>query len=270
MDRILIELEKFGFSKIDGQVYITILRNPRINGSQVAKKINIPRTSVYSSIENLYQRGAIHLIPESSNTYIAKDPVEFIKKIKEEYLNSADYLEKEFENFECSSEEGEFLNIKGDRNAEEKIKEMIKLSQKEIYMNTNYDLENFKSEIEDAVARGVRVIMFSFKKQEFEKYPVEIYYNPKMPCCHDNELETKRVMIVVDCYVAFIGSGKRGEEYIATFSYNKLFVRIISEHIHHDIYLLGLEKEYGTNWYEKLKIGTIHEANFEEAIKRRG
>lgn len=270
MEKILFELEKFGFSKIDAQVYITIVKNPRINGSQVAKKINIPRTSVYSSIENLYQRGAIHLIPESSNTYVANDPVEFIKKLKEVYLASAEYLEKEFENFECCSEEGEFLNIKGDKNAVEKIKEIIKLSQKEVYMNTNYDLENFKSELEDAEKRGVRIILFSFRKQEFEKYHVEVYYNPKIPCCHDNELEKKRVMIVGDCKVAFIGSGRKGEEYIATFSYNKLFVRIISEHIHHDIYLLGLEKEYGTNWYNKLKIGTMHEINFEKAIKRRG
>lgn len=259
MDKILYELEKFGFSKIDAQVYVAILKNPKINGSQIAKKIGVPRTSAYSSIETLYERGAIQLILESTNMYVAKNPVNFIKKLKEDYNNSADYLEKEFANLECSSQAEEFINIKGNKNAVEKIREMIKFAEKEIYMNTNYELENFRNEMEDAANRGVRIILFTFKKQEFSDYPVEVYYNPKLICCDEINFETKRVMIAVDCKTAFIGSGKAEEDYFATFSNNKLFVRIISEHIHHDIYILGLEKENGVDWYNRLKLETMLE-----------
>ena len=113
MEEIIKELEKFSFSKLDAQVYLTIVKNPKINGSQVAKKINISRTSVYASIENLYKRGAIHLIPQTTNNYIAKNPIDFIRKLKKEYIDSADYLEKEFENFEVEEDES-LLNLFND------------------------------------------------------------------------------------------------------------------------------------------------------------
>ena len=74
----------------------------------------------------------------------------FIKKIKEEYINSADYLEKEFENFEVEEDEGSFYNIKGKKNILGKIKELILEAKKEIYMSTNYDLDNFEKELKIA------------------------------------------------------------------------------------------------------------------------
>ena len=259
IEKIINELEKFSFSKLDAQVYVTIVKNPKINGSQVAKKINISRTSVYASIENLYKRGAIHLIPQTSNNYIAKNPVDFIKKLKKDYIDSADYLEKEFENFEIEEEEDSFYNLKGKKNILEKIKELIKEAKEEIYMSTNYDLEDFEKELKIAKDKGVRIILFTFRQQAFDKYPIETYYNDKFKdckCCTDN---IKRNMLVIDCHTALVGSGKDDGDYYASFSGNKLFVQVVSEHIHHDIYLLGMEKLYGADWYSKLKLGTLHE-----------
>lgn len=262
MEEIIKELEKFSFSKLDAQVYLTIVKNPKINGSQVAKKINISRTSVYASIENLYKRGAIHLIPQTTNNYIAKNPIDFIRKLKKEYIDSADYLEKEFENFEVEEDEGSFYNIKGKKNILEKIKELILEAKKEIYMSTNYDLDDFEKELKIAKKKGVRIILFTFREQEFNKYDLEVYYNDKFKnckCCTDN---IKRNMLVIDCINAFVGSGRDESDYYASFSSNKLFVQVVSEHIHHDIYLLGLERLYGADWYAKLKLGTLHEDGF--------
>ena len=33
MEEIIKELEKFSFSKLDAQVYLTIVKNPKINGN---------------------------------------------------------------------------------------------------------------------------------------------------------------------------------------------------------------------------------------------
>ena len=264
MEKILNELEKFGFSKIDAQVYVAILKKPRTNGSQVSKEINIPRTSVYSSIRTLYEKGAIHLISGSNNTYIANNPVEFIKKLKVEYNNAANYLEETFATFESCSESNDFINLKGNNNATKKIKEMICSAKQEIYINTNYDLGLFYDELIDAKNRKVRIILFTFKKQEFEKFGIsEYYYNPKFSSCVDDS-EIKRTILVIDCNVAFIGSGTKDEDFFATYSHNKLFVKIISEHIHHDIYLYKLENSYGTEWYDKMKIETLHELSYKK------
>lgn len=40
---------------------------------------------------------------------------------------------------------------------------------------------------------------------------------------------------------------------------NKLFVKIMSEHIHNDIYLLKLRELYGRGMYDKIHIDTAYE-----------
>ncbi len=267
MEKIERELEKFGFSKIEAAVYIRLIKSPKQNGSQIAKFLNLPRTSIYSAIEKLYNIGAIMLIPETTNVYVAKEPLEFIRKLKEEYLKSAEFLEEEIEKIDSYEEQGEFVNIRGEKNFINRIKNIINSAEEELYMNTNYELSHFKKEIIDAAERGVRVIMFTFEKQDFTGYPIEIYYNPKLQKCDEEIFEIKRVMIVSDCKIGFIGNGKKGSEFAGTFSTNPLFAKIIAEHIHHDIYILGIEKEYGEEWYNKVKIGTKHEYGFEKTIK---
>lgn len=266
MQKIVEELEKFGFSKIEGMVYISLIKQPKQNGSQIAKQLNFPRTSIYAAIEKLYSIGAIMLIPETTNVYIAKDPVQFIKKLKEEYLFAADFLEKEIELIDNYQEQGDYVITKGEKNFINRIKEIINKSKEEVCLNTNIDLSYFEKEINEAANRGVRIIMFTFEKQEFSKYPIEVYHNPKLQKASKPIFYIKRVMIVGDCINGFIGNGVSGREFVGTYSTNELFVKVILEHIHHDIYILGLEKEYGDSWYEKFKLGTKHEKNFAKTI----
>ena len=60
---VIEELQKFGLTKIEAQVYYELLKFPNSNGSQISKRIETPRTSVYMALEKLYSTGFIHMIP---------------------------------------------------------------------------------------------------------------------------------------------------------------------------------------------------------------
>ncbi|QZY56175.1 helix-turn-helix domain-containing protein [Crassaminicella profunda] len=62
MKEIINMLEKLSFSKTEASVYITLLKHPKLTGYQIAKKINISRSSVYSALDNLYNRGGVSLL----------------------------------------------------------------------------------------------------------------------------------------------------------------------------------------------------------------
>ena len=56
-----------------------------------------------------------------------------------------------------------------------------------------------------------------------------------------------RLMLVADMETALIGTALPGEEFFGTFSRNRLLVRLVAEHIHHDIYLLRLRGKMGAD-----------------------
>ncbi|HPO48897.1 MAG TPA: hypothetical protein PLO89_01095, partial [Spirochaetota bacterium] len=77
-----------------------------------------------------------------------------------------------------------------------------------------------------------------------------------------------RMMLVSDCKRALICSGKTGEKFLGTFSDNELLASVVSEHIHHDIYLYKLEKKHKKDLIEKdITIGSLHEGEFENKPK---
>lgn len=76
MIHLVNKLINFGFTRTDAQVYISLLKNGRSSGYKIAKEISLSRSSVYSSIDNLYKNGYIFLVDGE------------LKNMKQNLLNS--------------------------------------------------------------------------------------------------------------------------------------------------------------------------------------
>lgn len=266
MEEIISKLQQFGFNKAEAQVYYTLVRNPLINGSQIAKILNIPRTSVYSALNVLYQKGIVFLLPGESNEYKAQSPDKLFEKLESEINNDLSYLKDCFSKISINNDKDQFWNIAGFDNICSKIKEILKSTEKELYINTNIDLMIFKSELQNLVEKSVRIILFSFEKQSHDLTGIEFYYNDKMEVEHSL---FKRIMLVSDSKISLIASGSSNEEYTGTFSDNPLLSSIVSEHIHNDIYISKLEKKYKKDLIDKdIIINSLHEKSFSEKPRK--
>ena len=73
------------------------------------------------------------------------------------------------------------------------------------------------------------------------------------------------MMLVVDNKKTFVASNEDYDEIIGTFTENILMRRIITEHIHHDIYLMKLEEIRNRDLIdEKILIKSKYEQNIAE------
>jgi hypothetical protein len=54
-------------------------------------------------------------------------------------------------------------------------------------------------------------------------------------------------MLVIDYDKTLIASNLESPDFVGTFTENRLLSHIVSEHIHHDIYLLKLKQKYNRN-----------------------
>lgn len=257
MKELLKHLTVLNFSKIEAQVYVTLIKHSKLNGSQIAKILNVSRSSVYSALNSLYTKGYIFLLPGESNVYKAQAPDVLLEQLKQDYVQSVDALKEELAKFKAAEVEHEYYNIKGYQNFVLKTKELLLQAEQEVYMNTCFELHIFAEELRKIADRGVRIIVFTFAEIDPADLPVKFYrkYIDK-----ESATDHLRMMLVVDLKKAFIAGSYRGGEVIGTFTENPLLVDIVSEHIHLDIYLLKLQEKYNeTSFFEGIHLGSLLE-----------
>lgn len=243
-EELIKKLEVLNFNKIEAKVYIELVKSNELNGSQIAKKINASRSSVYLALDNLYKRGCVYLISGDTNMYAAEKPDILIEKMKSNFEESANTIKDELLKLEQRDTQKNYYNLSGTQNFINKAKELLLYAEKEVYINTCLDLQIFKSEFDILSARGVRIIVFTYKKMSIANLPVELYYHSIGTCNESEHKEDEiRLMMVVDLkYTLICSSNNENEEMAGTFTENEFLANIVSEHIHHDIYLLKLKK----------------------------
>lgn len=257
MKETIIELKNLGFTTTESEVYIALLKNSGLTGYQIAKNLEVSRAAVYSALDSLYKKGVINLLQGETNRYKAEDPEQLFTRMKDEYTKKTEKVKEELLKINNDKKDNSFYNLENYKKIIDKAKEILLSAVKEVYINTNYSLDIFEKELIILKERGIRVIVFSFTAINPKNFPVEMYYHYSKTAgtCND-----ERLMIVVDFNKAIMANTENKKDYYGTFTENKLFVSVLAEHIHHDIYLLKLKnKENKEILDNEIKLNTLLE-----------
>ncbi len=258
-EKIISNLETLGFSLKESEIYYELVKVPNSNGSQIAKKLGYPRTSVYDLLTRLVNRGVI--LPSQIGEITSYVPVDFkvvLDTIKREVQQAAQSLEKDLKELDTGVTETQFYNLNSEEVIKEKIKHLLSNSQKEVYINTNMELDEYKKIFDDLKKRKVRVILFTFRDGKYEKYGIETYFRKGYSNKPEYVSVNKRILIVSDMREALVASNYGGV-FSGTYSENRLLVNLVAEHIHNDIYLMKLENESHINVQKTMYLGTMQE-----------
>lgn len=87
-------LKKLGFTNIEIEVYLFLIRNGESSAAEIAKRVNISRTYVYDSLERLLQKGVIsYVLKNNRKRFRAFE----LKKLLEFVENKRKFFEKQEE-----------------------------------------------------------------------------------------------------------------------------------------------------------------------------
>lgn len=257
MDKIIDNLCKLYFTKLEAKIYVTLIKEGELSGYQIAKKINISRSSVYAALEPMYEKGIILSKMESAQIYSAQNPVTLFGRLRREYLNNSKAVEDELKGFYDQNFEEKFSNLKGFETVISNAKEVLRGAEKEICMNTDLDIQIFKAEIIELRKKGVRVILFSFADLNCSGMDVESYINKDDRC---SDATPTRIMLVADCNLALVADTYKARgTWLGTLTNNTLFISIVTEHILHDIYNFKTIQKQGKDFEQDFSLNTIIE-----------
>lgn len=256
MDSVSIDaLMSLGFTQTEAKVYCAMVPEESANGYQIAKTLNLSRSSVYAALENLLEKGAIHSIPGKVNDYTVVEPELLLDKIISNYKKSAEVAKESLNNLAVrGNSRNFFLNIQGLKNIIDNIQIMIHKAEREILISTSMDLNPIKDDLNDAVKRGVRVVVFSMLNLNLYGVDIE-FYGGRQGIEKSSE---QRFSIVTDNSACLVCSNDKQEfisfkqfinenggnllstedkDFLGMKSTNRLMVNIIQEHFHFDVYL---------------------------------
>lgn len=244
---IIENLEKLNFSKLEAQIYMALLGEAPMSAYQLAKKIDISRPSIYNALDHMVDKGMVEIVPNETLLYSAQEPDVILEKIESEIRHSLHEAKAELKAYrECKYDEV-YMNFRGYDTLIAKSKEILRRAERDIYINTDFEIPCLKEELQRLIQKKIRVIIFSFYELEEKVEGVDYFsHGRKMDALH----EASRFELAVDGQLALAADGNSPAGiWRGIVSSNKLFVRIISEHIHNDIYILKLRDKYGKEIY---------------------
>ena len=158
-------LEKLGFSSNEAKVYGTLIKHKVLNGYEIAKLSGVARSLVYEVINRLVAKGAVIRIDGEPNFYKPIEYQDLIRSIKEENEKNIACAERELQQLATENADVDYvMNIVGEEKYVAKAKKLIDSAQAEISLSIwREPFEVLRSNIENAISRGVKVYIFTFE-----------------------------------------------------------------------------------------------------------
>ena len=245
MEKAIALLKSIHFTETEASIYVHLLKNPGLTVFQISKDLHLSRTSIYSTIDQMYEKGILLLENGSKDLYFAEDPKTLLDKLSKIYQKNIDDLKEAMSSIDSGIHREPYLNIVGYFNILGKIRTMLYGAEEEVYMNTDMELEQFDDCFSHLERKGVDVYIFSFRDTDYKRTNVHIFTHKYKPSIQS------RMMLVIDMHSVLVANHLTNpNDWMGTITKNDLMVNIITEHIHHDIYLLRLKNKLNQSLFE--------------------
>lgn len=261
MEEITKLLTSIHFSEQEAKIYVQCLKTPGVTVFQVAKNLHLSRSSIYPVMNHMTEKGYLLLEQGEKELYYAETPETLFSNLNMTYNKHINDIKDAIHKIPIEVEQEPYLNIHGFNEIIGKARTLIYSAQSEIYLNTDLDMSLFDDAFKFQENKGIDVFAFSFQMQSVNYLNMHLYTRNFDP------FDATRLMIVIDHREVLVANkNPLSGHWSATLTKNQLMVSIISEHIHHDIYLLKLDQKYKKDLfslYPDLEIGSKQEKKVE-------
>ena len=133
MEKLIDNLKELGLNTYESKVYIALLKKNPATGYEISKIANIPQARTYDTLKALASKKIVVATNSKPVEYSPIKPKELTKRFKRKMASTIDYLENHLPEVKDNYNEP-ILSIFGTTNIQQKIIEIIRSAEKEIYL----------------------------------------------------------------------------------------------------------------------------------------
>jgi sugar-specific transcriptional regulator TrmB len=237
LEKIARKMTQLGFTLYEAKAYICLLQNFPATRYELSKKSGVPRSAIYDVIKRLENFGAVNAISSKPEKYVPLSPEKFVELLENRYKNQLSEFYESVSALEVEIETENLWNITGYANMILKAKEMINTAKREIYLSTwDREIQELKEELQAAVDRGVKVVIFSFIKT----VDIGLVYSYGLEEEELSKVWDHKIILVRDMEELLMGEANKEFPKKVAWTTNNAIVMIAANHIILDITLYSL------------------------------
>lgn len=166
------DLQELGFTDYEARVYVALLLASPATAYEISKTNALPRPNVYSALESLERKGAVHRASSEPVRFVPVDPKELLDRIARTVNLRCTSLRERLEELKPAQQTEYVWNLSGAHEAHAKIGEMIDEATRHVWIKAHHSLlEPHAERLEAAARRGVAVMLILFgNQQEIERW----------------------------------------------------------------------------------------------------
>lgn len=230
------KLAGLGLSTGEVEVYLALLEKSPQTGYEAAKRCNLSRGGIYSTLERLVEKGAVQKTLE--NKYIALDLPQFIKMRLDYFSDCADYLKDNFKYPDSKEKSEAVFSVFGHGTILNRVKEMIAGARKEICLVAfEEELSELKELLAQALDRHINLYLMSFGSFKLNGVDVVSRSTESLIL---KKLSGRFMTAVKDLEEGLLGAVDNTETCLASWSKNAHFCMNIKFYIAHEITLVKI------------------------------
>lgn len=197
------KLRNIGLNQLEAEVYLLLLGEQSLTAYKIAKLLKKPSANIYKAVEVLLGKGAVIGEEGSKKLYRAIAPEEFLAMQERAFTVKAKEAAEALSNIQTKGEEEKTYSLDSVDLALEKTKRMIEQASVVVVVDAfPLALESVLPSLNDAVQRGIKVIVQSYSEIEISGAEVFVTQN------YDQVLsywESEQLNIVVDGRECLVG-----------------------------------------------------------------
>ncbi|MDP4183306.1 MAG: helix-turn-helix domain-containing protein [Bacillota bacterium] len=223
-------LMKTSLTKNESELYIALSREGELTGYEAAKITGIPRANTYQALAALVDKGGAYVVEGDPARYIAVPVEEYCDNIMYQLKEVTDIIKKECPILRKPSEP--YVTITGIKHIVNKMKNIINNAKERVYISmSEAEAPYVKSELENAVSRGIKVVAIISGNLEIEG--AKLHTICKTP---------GQVRLIADSAYVLTGSIALSDTDSCLYSKNKPLVELIKDSLKNEIRLAMLKK----------------------------
>lgn len=160
----VLALRAIGLTEWESKAYLALLVSSPATGYAVAKHSGVARARIYEVLESLVAKGAANVSNSRPQTYAPTDPQEFLALQRRNADASLAEAESALQHFTARDrDEGVIWDLQGHGEILDRAEGVIRRARRRLLCEIwSGDADRLREALEDAVARGVEVVVVAY------------------------------------------------------------------------------------------------------------
>ncbi|HJK92790.1 MAG TPA: helix-turn-helix domain-containing protein [Polyangiaceae bacterium LLY-WYZ-15_(1-7)] len=162
-ERVVAAMRQLGFNATDAKAYLALLKQHPATGYELATRSGVPRSAIYNVLKRLQGLGLINAVNEKPARYVPLPPQKLFQLLETRFGRNLESLKEGLEALNEEPNGSVTWTVEGYEAMLEQAEQLVgKAKQRVVASLWGREAEQLQKAFEEAVERGVEVVLFSF------------------------------------------------------------------------------------------------------------